>query len=63
MKETVLIRVAPETARKVEEIRGYDPEKRLTRIQVYGMAVAAMHKKIFKKNTRMCDMCKEADNA
>lgn len=54
MKETVLIRVAPETAKKVEEIRAFDPEKRLTRIQVYGLAVNAMHKKIFGSSTKKC---------
>lgn len=54
MKETVLIRVAPETAKKVEEIRAFDPEKRLTRIQVYGLAVNAMHKKNFRLVYKKC---------
>lgn len=51
MTDTIPARVTKETADLVRRIIEANPEKRYTRIQVYGMAVEAIAKKILPRTT------------
>ena len=51
MTDTIPARVTKETADLVRRIIEANPEKRYTRIQVYGMAVEAIAKKFLPRTT------------
>ena len=47
IKQTLPVRISPETAAKINAIIAANPEKRYTKIQVMALAVDMLAKKIF----------------